>query len=80
VKKLEPIAKDLGASLAQLALAWCAHNPNVSTVITGASRPDQVQENMKALDVLPKLTPDVMKRIDDALTGRTDLHPTWGPS
>jgi voltage-dependent potassium channel beta subunit len=80
VKRLEPIAKDLGASLAQLALAWCAHNPNVSTVITGASRPDQVKENMKALDVLPRLTPDVMKRIDDALTGETDLHPTWGPS
>jgi len=80
VKKLEPIAKDLGASLAQLSLAWCAHNPNVSTVITGASRPEQVSENMKALDILPKLTPEVLKRIEEAVQGVTDLHPTWGPS
>ena len=80
VKKLEPIAKELGASLAQLSLAWCAHNPNVSTVITGASRPAQVKENMKALDVLPKLTPEVLKRIEDAVKGATDLHPSWGPS
>lgn len=80
VKKLEPIAKELGGSLAQLSLAWCAHNPNVSTVITGASRPEQVKENMKALDILPKLTPDVLKRMDEAVAGATDLHPTWGPS
>lgn len=64
VKKLAPIAKELGASMAQLAIAWCAKNPNVSTVITGASRVEQVQENLKALEVLPKLTEDVMKRID----------------
>ena len=56
-KRLGAIAKDLGATTAQLALAWCAHNPHVSTVITGASRPEQVRENMKALDLLPKLTP-----------------------
>jgi len=80
VKKLEPIAKEMGASLAQLSLAWCAHNPNVSTVITGASRPEQVKENMKALDILPRLTPDVLKRMDEAVAGVTDLHPTWGPS
>ncbi len=57
VKKLQPIAADLGATTAQLALAWCMHNPNVSTVITGASRPQQVKENMKALAILPRLTP-----------------------
>lgn len=64
VKKLAPIAKELGASMAQLAIAWCAKNPNVSTVITGASRVEQVHENLKALEVLPKLTNDVMERID----------------
>jgi voltage-dependent potassium channel beta subunit len=73
VKKLQPIAADLGATLAQLGLAWCAHNPNVSSVITGASRPDQVKENMKALAVLPKLTPEVMKRIEKAIEGVTDV-------
>jgi aryl-alcohol dehydrogenase-like predicted oxidoreductase len=55
-------------NLLQLALAWCAKNPRVSTVITGATRVEQVQENMKALAVLPKLTQEVMARIDDALS------------
>jgi voltage-dependent potassium channel beta subunit len=73
VKKLQPIADELGASMAQLALAWCARNPNVSTVITGASRPEQVKENMKALDILPKLTPQVVDRIEQAVKGVTDL-------
>ncbi len=65
VRKLAPIARELGCSLAQFAIAWCAKNPNVSTVITGASRVEQVHENMKALDVLPKLTDDVMKQVDE---------------
>jgi aryl-alcohol dehydrogenase-like predicted oxidoreductase len=73
VKKLQPIAADLGATTAQLALAWCAHNPNVSAVITGASRPEQVKENMKALTVLPKLTSDVIGRIENAVAGATDV-------
>ena len=64
VAKLETIAKELGCSVAQLAIAWCASNPNVSTVITGASRVSQVEENLKAADVIPKLTPEVMARID----------------
>ncbi len=51
-------------TLAQLAIAWCAKNPHVSSVITGASRVEQVHENLAALDVLPKLTDDVMARID----------------
>jgi voltage-dependent potassium channel beta subunit len=67
VKRLAPIAADLGCTLAQMSLAWCLKNPNVSTVITGASRPAQVVENMKALDVVPKLTPEVMARIEAAL-------------
>jgi voltage-dependent potassium channel beta subunit len=70
VRQLKPVADELGASLAQLALAWCLKNPNVSTVITGASRPEQVHENMKALEVAPKLTPEVLKRIDDILDNK----------
>ncbi|MBA3946867.1 MAG: aldo/keto reductase [Herpetosiphonaceae bacterium] len=64
VKQLEPVASELDCTLAQLALAWCLKNPNVSTVITGASRPEQVTENMKALDVVPKLVPEIMERIE----------------
>lgn len=64
VRLLAPIARDLGCTMAQLSLAWCLKNPNVSSVITGASRPAQVTENMKALDVVPKLDADVMVRID----------------
>ncbi len=64
VGKLEVIAKGFNCTLAQLALAWCVRNPHVSTVITGATRVEQILENMKALDVVPKLTPEVMTRID----------------
>jgi voltage-dependent potassium channel beta subunit len=67
VRRLGPIAAELGCTLAQMSLAWCLKNPHVSTVITGASRPAQVIENMKALDVIGKLTPDVMARIEAAL-------------
>ncbi len=64
VSALEPIAKELGCTLSQLALAWCLKNPFVSTVITGASRVQQVRENMKASDVVDKITPEMMERID----------------
>jgi voltage-dependent potassium channel beta subunit len=64
VVKFEAIAADLGCSVAQLAIAWVAKNPRVSTVITGASRLGQLQANLAAVDVLPKLTPEVMARID----------------
>jgi aryl-alcohol dehydrogenase-like predicted oxidoreductase len=73
VKKLQPIAAELGATTAQLALAWCAHNPHVSSVITGASRPEQVKENMKALALLPRLTPEVIGRIEKAVADATDV-------
>jgi voltage-dependent potassium channel beta subunit len=66
VRALKTIADELGVPLAQLALAWCARNPRVSTVITGASRPEQVEQNMKALDVLPLLTDEVVGRIEAA--------------
>lgn len=68
VENLRPIAGELGCSVAQLALAWCATNPNVSTVITGASRPSQVVENFEALQVIPSLTNEVLERIDTAVT------------
>jgi voltage-dependent potassium channel beta subunit len=64
VQSLVPIAQELGCTLAQMSIAWCLMNPHVSTVITGASRPAQVTENMKAQEVVAKLTPDVMARID----------------
>lgn len=64
VQSLVPLAHELGCTLAQLSIAWCLENPHVSTVITGASRPSQVVENLRALDVVGKLTPEVMARID----------------
>jgi voltage-dependent potassium channel beta subunit len=67
VKQLEPIARELGGTMAQLALAWCLQNPNVSSVITGASRPEQVRDNMPAVELAPKLTPEVMARIETIL-------------
>jgi voltage-dependent potassium channel beta subunit len=67
VKQLVPIAAGLGLSMAQMALAWCLKNPHVSTIITGASRVEQVQENMAAVDVVDKLTPEIMQQIDEVL-------------
>jgi voltage-dependent potassium channel beta subunit len=67
VRALAGVADDLGCSLAQLSLAWCARNPRVSTVITGASRVEQVHENLGALDVLDRLDDEVIARIDAAL-------------
>ncbi len=69
VLRLKPVAEELGCSLAQLAIAWCLKNPHVSSVITGASRPEQVRENLEALAVAKALTPEVMARIDAALRG-----------
>lgn len=67
VRQLQPFASELGCTMAQLALAWCLKNPHVSTVITGATRPEQVEENMKASEVVSKLDSDVMDRIDKVL-------------
>lgn len=64
VAQLAPIAAELGCTPAQLAIAWAAKNPRVSTVITGASRVEQLQQNLGALAVLDQLTPDVLARID----------------
>jgi voltage-dependent potassium channel beta subunit len=68
VRRLKTVADDLGCSVAQLAIAWCAHNPRVSTVITGASRPDQVTENLGALEVLARFDDAVVAAIDAAMS------------
>lgn len=67
VRRLAGVAESLGCSLAQLAIAWCVRNPHVSSVITGASRVEQVSQNLAAMDVVPKLTPQVLACIDTAL-------------
>ena len=64
VSALKPLAEQMGASLAQFSLAWCLQNPYVSTVMTGASRVEQVHENMKAIDFVESFTTDVMQEID----------------
>ncbi len=68
VRSLKTIADELECTLAQLSIAWCAANPNVTTVITGASRVEQVTENLKALDVIDRLDSDVMARIDEVMS------------
>ncbi|MBL6966224.1 MAG: aldo/keto reductase [Anaerolineales bacterium] len=75
--KLMPIADELGCTLAQLALAWTLKNPHVSTTITGASRVEQVVENMKAIDFVEKLTPELIARIEDALDNKPTLPQDW---
>ncbi|MCY7411380.1 MAG: aldo/keto reductase [Chitinophagales bacterium] len=67
VKKLKSIADELGISLAKMSLAWCLKNPNVSTVILGATKTEQLKENLTALDVIPLLTDEVMKKIETAV-------------
>lgn len=74
VKQLAPLAHELGLSLAQMALAWCLKNPNVSTVITGASRPEQVKENMKAMEAVQRLDQDVMARIEEVLKNKPEAE------
>ncbi|MGD2128035.1 MAG: aldo/keto reductase [Lysobacterales bacterium] len=64
VEKLQPLAEELGCTLAQFSLAWLLQNPNVSTVITGASRLEQLEENLAAIDVAARFDADLMQRID----------------
>ncbi|HZA00405.1 MAG TPA: aldo/keto reductase, partial [Acidimicrobiales bacterium] len=67
VRRLRGVADRLGCTPAQLAIAWCARNPRVSSVITGASRVEQVQENMAALEVLERLDEAAMAEIAEAM-------------
>lgn len=68
VRALQPLADEMGATLAQFSLAWCLQNPYVSSVITGASRVEQVRENMKALEFVDAFSPEVLARIDGIFT------------
>lgn len=77
VRELTRIAADLDCTVAQLALAWCLKNPNVSTVITGASKPAQIEENMQALDVARALSPEIMDRIETILDNKPDSLPDF---
>jgi len=70
IRQLKPLADELGISLTHLALAWCLKNPNVSTVILGASRLEQLEDNLGALDAVAKLDTAVMDRIDTILDNR----------
>jgi len=70
VRKLGKIAERIGGTTAQLALAWAAKNPNVSTVILGATKPEQVHDNCKALKLMEKLTPEVMEEIENILQNK----------
>ena len=76
VKKLGTFANELGTSLPLLAIAWCLKNPNVSTVILGATKEQQLIENLKALQVEPMLTEDVMQEIETIL-GNKPQHPPF---
>lgn len=75
VIKLSKIAKELSCTTAQLALAWCLLNPHVSTVITGASKSSQVEENMKALEIVDQLTADVIETIEGILDNKPESPP-----
>ena len=77
VKLLAPLARELDATLAQLAIAWCLANEDVSTVITGASRPEQITDNLGALAVAERLTPDVLERIEEILDNRPKGEQNW---
>jgi voltage-dependent potassium channel beta subunit len=69
VKELGKLAAELNTSLATLSIAWCIANPNVTSAILGATKKEQLIENLKALEVLPLLTPEIMKRVDDIIPG-----------
>jgi len=78
VEKFQGIAKELGATSAQLAIAWCLKNAHVSTVITGASKPEQVDENMAALALVPKLSASVMEAIETIFENKPQQDATFG--
>lgn len=73
VKKLAVLAQEMGVSLAELAIAWTIKNPNVTTAILGATKKQQLEENLKALQVLPLLTPEIMEKIEQILQNKPIL-------
>src|SRR5690606_12635039 len=64
VRRLQDVAKDLESSLAACSIAWCIRNPHVTSAILGATKENQLAENLRALEVLPSLTDEVMDRVD----------------
>ncbi|KAI0707250.1 Aldo/keto reductase [Earliella scabrosa] len=79
IRKLTAFAeKELSCKVSHLALAWIARNPNTSSVILGASKPEQVLDNLKALEVIPKLTPAVLEKIEEILGNKPSPWPTFG--
>ncbi|MCJ1397217.1 hypothetical protein MMC11_000409 [Xylographa trunciseda] len=70
VKALKPIADKVGCDQAALAMAWVLKNPNVSSAITGASKPEQIYKTVKSLEVVPKLTPEIMSEIEKILDNK----------
>lgn len=73
VKKIAELAKKLSVSTAALSIAWCVKNPNVSTAILGATKKQQLVENLKSLEVLPLLTPEIMEKIDGIMKNKPTL-------
>jgi voltage-dependent potassium channel beta subunit len=69
VKQLSELAKELNVSMASLSIAWCIKNPHVTTAILGATRKEQLTENLKAIDVMDKLTPEILEKIERIMTG-----------
>jgi voltage-dependent potassium channel beta subunit len=78
VKKLTAIAEKLGGNVAQLSLAWCLKNPNVSTVILGATKIEQIEDNIKALKLSEKITPEILEEIEKILDNKPAPTPTYG--
>ena len=76
VEKLLVLSKEVGLSLPVFAIAWCLKNPNVSTVILGASKKEQLIENLKALDAQSKLTTDVLERVEEIMANKP-ISPTY---
>ena len=81
ISELTDFAKEtLGCSMAQLALAWCVKNSNVSTVLLGATKPSQLEENLAALDVVPKITDEHMQKIDKIMKNKPTSYQGYGGS
>lgn len=78
VRKLTKVAEKLGCDTAALALAWAAKNPHVSTVLLGATKPQQILDNLKALPIIEKLTLEIMEEIEGILDNKPQQRPTFG--
>ncbi|HZD10913.1 MAG TPA: aldo/keto reductase [Candidatus Binatia bacterium] len=77
VGELADVARDLDTTMPRLAIAWCLLNPNVSTVITGASKVSQIHDNMQSVETLAKLTPEVQERIEGILDNKPELPESY---